>query len=77
VPKGELKNFHPREVISVLQRNGFNEIKGGGKGDHRKFFNNSTKKMVIVDWGKKAFSKREMLSFVKQSGINASKWLNS
>lgn len=37
----------PKEIISLLKKKGFVEVKGGGKGGHRKFENSGRKPLVL------------------------------
>lgn len=71
--KRVLKNWSPREVISFLKKNGFNEIKN--KGDHCCLYNLKTQAYTEVDKGRDAFTQREMLGFVKQTKILKEDWL--
>lgn len=75
--KSVLKNWHPREIVSFLKKNGFVEIKRKkrSKGDHVCLFNMQTKAYTEVDDGRKSFSAREMLTIAKQSKIDREEWL--
>jgi len=72
-----LKNWKPREIISFLQKNDFEEIKKKkrGKGDHVCLFNRTTKKYTEIDMGRKSYSAREMLTIAKQTDVPREEWL--
>lgn len=71
--KQVLKNWSPRKIISFLKKNGFIELKN--KGDHCHLHNPKTRAYTEVDQGRDAFTQREMLGFVKQTGIPKEDWL--
>ncbi len=72
-----LKNWKPREIVSFLKKKGFVETKKRKKGDHCCLVNRETGAYTEVDMGRGSFYVREMLSFVKQSGISKEDWLDA
>ena len=72
--KRVLKNWSPKKIISFLKKNGFVENRSN-KGDHCCLYNPITKAYTEVDRGRDAFTLREMLGFVRQTGIPKEEWL--
>ncbi len=60
--------------MRFLKKNGFVELKKE-KGDHHCLWNAETKAYTEVDHGRDAFTQREMMGFVSQSGISEKDWL--
>jgi predicted RNA binding protein YcfA (HicA-like mRNA interferase family) len=57
----------PQEMISLLKRNGFEEI--SQNGSHKKFRNPNTKKTVIVHYHSKGLKKGLEQAILKQAGL--------
>ena len=57
----------PQEMISLLKRNGFEEI--SQNGSHKKFRNPNTKKTVIVPYHSKGLKKGLEQAILKQAGL--------
>lgn len=72
--KQVLKNWSPKKVISFLKKNGFIDLRLN-KGDHCCLQNSETAAYTEVDKGRDAFTQREMLGFVCQTGIPKADWL--
>lgn len=60
--------MNSREMISLLKRNGFVEVKGG-KGSHRRFKNPSTGKVTEVPFHSKELGKGLERQILKQAGL--------
>lgn len=58
----------PKEMVRLLLKNGFIEIKGSG-GSHRKFQNPTTKKTVMVPFHSKDLGKGLEQAILKQAGL--------
>ena len=60
----------PKEMNKLLEENGYEEVRGAGKGSHKKFYKQDTKKTIIVpQHGKKELKKGLEHSILKQAGI--------
>jgi YcfA-like protein. len=56
------------EMIKLLKKNGFVQI-SGGKGSHKKFYNQSTDKSTIVPDHKQELGKGFEHRILKQDGL--------
>ena len=59
----------PKEMMKLLKQNGFVEVKGEGKGEHRKFKNFETKHQTIVSDHPGDLSKKDEHKILKQAGL--------
>ncbi|QXW65674.1 type II toxin-antitoxin system HicA family toxin [Streptobacillus moniliformis] len=57
-----------KEMIKLLLKNGFKQIPGG-KGSHRKFYNQSTGKYTVVPDHRQELGKGLELKILKQAGL--------
>ncbi len=57
----------PREIVTLLERNGFRYI--SGNGSHRKYFNAETGKTAIVPFHAKDLKPGTEKSILKQAGL--------
>ena len=57
----------PREMVSLLLKNGFTEI--SQNGSHKKLFNANTNKTVIVPYLSKELKKGLEQCILKQAGL--------
>lgn len=58
----------PKEMINLLEKNGFAEVKSNN-GSHRKYYNEETKKTVIVPFHAKELKKGLESKILKDSGL--------
>lgn len=58
----------PKEIIKLLEKNGFAEIKSNN-GSHRKYYNEETKKTVIVPFHAKELKKGLESRILKDAGL--------
>lgn len=56
------------EMIKLLLKNGFKQIPGG-KGSHKKFYNQSTGKYTVVPDHKQEFGRGLEQKILKQAGL--------
>ena len=59
----------PKEMLKLLKKNGFKEIKGGGKGGHQKVFNAETKRTTEIPMHSKELRKSTEDKILKQAGL--------
>lgn len=59
----------PKEMLKLLKKNGFKEIKGGGKGGHQKMFNVETKRTTEIPMHSKELKKGTEDKILKQAGL--------
>ena len=57
----------PREMITLLKKNGFMEI--GQNGSHKKMYHPKTKKQTIVPFHNKPLKKGTEQGILKQAGL--------
>lgn len=57
-----------KEMIKLLLKNGFIQLKGG-KGSHKKFFNPNTGKYTEVSDHSKELKKGTEIAILKQAGL--------
>lgn len=57
-----------KEMIKFLLKNDFKEIKGG-KGSHRRYYNQSTGKLTQVPYHSKTLKKGMEKQILKQAGL--------
>lgn len=57
----------PREIIKLLEANGFEQI--SANGSHRKFKNEHNGKIVIVPYHSKELKKGTEQNILKQAGL--------
>lgn len=60
--------MNSKEMVKLLKRNGFTEIKGG-KGSHRRFKNFETGKVTEVPFHSKELGKGLEREILKQAGL--------
>ena len=59
----------PKEVATILKRNGFIERPQKSGTSHRKFYNPDTNKTTIVPFHSRDLTKDTLAFIIKQSGI--------
>lgn len=57
----------PREMVKLLMQNGFVEV--SQNGSHKKLFNETTNKTIIVPYHSKELKKGLEQSILKQAGL--------
>lgn len=57
----------PREIIKLLEKNGFRQI--GSNGSHRKLYHPKTKQTVIVPYHNKSLKTGTEKAILKQAGL--------
>lgn len=57
----------PKEIIKLLKANGYEEI--SSRGSHRKLYNPTTNKTVIVPYHSKEMKKGTEQDILKQAGL--------
>lgn len=57
----------PKEMVSLLKKNGFQEL--GQRGSHKKMFNPETNKTTIVPMHNKDLGKGLESDILKQAGL--------
>lgn len=58
----------PKEMIKLLEKSGFAEVKSNN-GSHRKYYNEKTKKTVIVPFHAKELKKGLESKILKDAGL--------
>jgi len=61
----------PKEIIKLLEKNGFDFIKANGS--HRKYFNRITGKTTVVPYHNKPLKPGTEKAILKQTGLEDSK----
>ena len=64
----KLPSLTPRDVIQILEKNGF--VLDHSSGSHHVFYNNESKKRVIVPFHRKDLPKGTLVTILKQAGIS-------
>ena len=59
----------PKEMVRFLKKNGFIEVKGGGKGGHKKLYNSKNNRTTEVPMHAKELSKAMENEILKQAGL--------
>lgn len=59
----------PKEMLRYLKKNGFSEVKGGGKGGHQKMYNSKTNRTTEVPMHAKELTKAMENEILKQAGL--------
>lgn len=59
----------PKEMLKFLKKNGFKEVKGGGKGGHQKMVNPENNRTTEVPMHSKELKKGEEHDILKQAGL--------
>ena len=59
----------PKEMMKLLKKNGFVEVKGEGKGGHQKMENPLTKKWTVISNHPGDLSKKDEHKILKQAGL--------
>lgn len=67
----KLPSFKPKEIIRVLERNGFDFIRQ--KGSHRIYKKDNIK--ITIPYHGKDLRKSTLFAIIKESGLNIEKFL--
>ncbi len=66
-------SFTPQEIMKILMKNGF--FVDRIKGSHYIFFNESSKKRLVIPMHKKDLPKGTLMEIIKQSGLDIDEFL--
>jgi predicted RNA binding protein YcfA (HicA-like mRNA interferase family) len=64
----KLPSLTPKKVISILKKKGF--VLDRSKGSHQIYYNQDTKRRVVVPLHKKDLPKGTLLEILKQAGLS-------
>jgi len=69
---GKLPSLTPREVIKILEKDGF--MLDHSTGSHRVYYNPESKRRVVVPFHRKDLPKGTLLTILKHSGVSRDEW---
>jgi predicted RNA binding protein YcfA (HicA-like mRNA interferase family) len=69
---GKLPSLTSRDVVQILEKNGF--VLDHSSGSHRVYYNQESKRRVVVPFHRKDLPKGTLLTILKQAGISRDKF---